>query len=227
MKASGGLGERNPLALALLLSLLLHLFLFGGWRLGEQLGWWRQNPAWLQRLNPAKWLPKPVLKTAQSPPQRPREIPLTFLEVDPATAVAEPPPAAKFYGAQNARAANPDATVETHIPKVDGKQTQVARLETVPKPNPVPLQPSAPPATAQPVEQASAPPKKAEAPGDLAKAKPAERPPEVGSSETATIPRDRPRTLALELKDLERCDVMLRLEVRTAELRRYRSDSRR
>ena len=94
MKMSGDLRERNPLALALLLSLLFHLFLFGGWRLGEQLGWWRQNPAWLQRLNPAKWLPKPVLKPLRATTAQPRETPLTFLEVDPATAVPEADPAA-------------------------------------------------------------------------------------------------------------------------------------
>ena len=52
------------------------------------------------------------------------EIPLVFVEVDPSQVVKEAPKNAKYYSSQNARAANPDAKVETEKPKIDGTQTR-------------------------------------------------------------------------------------------------------
>ena len=202
MKLPGRYGERNPLALALALSLILHLLLFGGWRLGKQLGWWRNESSLLLKWNPNKWLVKPLPKALKSSPPPPREIPLSFIEVDPAVAVAAPPKAAKFYSAQNARAAAPDLTVEAPAPKVDGKQKEVARLENVAKPNPVPLQPAPAPEIAKPVDPAPPKPKEAPPLGDLATAKPsdakkpADKEAEPGAGEAAAVAIDRPRTLA-------------------------------
>jgi hypothetical protein len=84
------------------------------------------------------------------------------MEVDPALAAPEPPKDAKYYGVVNAKAANPDATVETTDPKLDGKQEKVPRLADVPKPEKFPLQPAPP----EPKPAEAAPkPKPAERPG--------------------------------------------------------------
>jgi hypothetical protein len=148
-RTSSRLFERNPLVVALILSLLIHLLLYGTWQLGKQLHWWDHQSSWLLKLterilhSPARpkalASPKPV---EQSPAP---EIPLTFVEVDPATATEEAPKDAKYYSAVNSKAANADAIVETETPKVDGNQNKVVRLTDNDRPNPVPLQPSAPP----------------------------------------------------------------------------------
>ena len=202
MKATRNYGEKNPLVFALALSLIIHLLFFGTWKLGKQLGWWRHESALLMKLNLSKWLAKPLPKEVKKPQLRPREIPMSFIEVDPAVAVAEPPKEAKFYSAQNARATAPDLTVESPVPKVDGKQTQVARLENVAKPNPVPLQPAPPPEKAKPAEPAPPKAKKEPPLGDLPRDKPKEldKPKEsqaeLGSGEALSAAPDRPRTLA-------------------------------
>src|SRR5262249_49330089 len=85
------------------------------------------------------------------------------------------------------------------VPKVDGKQDQVVRLQDNDKPKAFPLQP-APPKPPQPEPVVEAKPKQ-EQPGDLAIVRPRDtKPPNEGSVEKATgqtpAPRDRPRTLS-------------------------------
>ncbi|SRR5258706_413426 len=175
---------RNPLAVAFGISLVVHALLFGGWRLGKSLGWWDYQATWLLKLT-KKLQSTRVLARYVPPAPQPelREIPLMFMEVDPTIAILEPPKDAKFYGAKNAEAANPDQR-EKNDPKVDGKQTKIVKAEDVPKPKPFPLQPSAPPQP-KPAEQAQ--PKSA-APGDLAK---------IEMKQTAQQEKkERPRTLA-------------------------------
>lgn len=192
---------RNPLVAAFSISLIIHLGLYGGWKLGKQLGWWQHQATWLLHWNKKKAL---ALRTANAPQpltSTQREIPLSFMEVDPEVAVAEPPKDAKFYGAQNSKAANPDAVVESAVPKVDGKQDKVPRLVDNPKPQPFPLQPSPPAEVPKPVEELQPKPQPTEAPGDLAKLKPAEIKPKDGKTdavvgEAPVVPRERPRTLA-------------------------------
>lgn len=135
---------RNPLAAALAISLVIHASFFGIWRVGKHFGWWNHQATWLLHLN-KKRVVKVSAKQFQAQQQRQREIPLTFVEVDPQIATAEPPKDAKFYGVANAKATNPDATVDAEKPKVDGKQTEIVKAETVPRLNPQPLQPSTPP----------------------------------------------------------------------------------
>ena len=177
---------RNPLTTAFALSLALHGLLFSTWRVGQTLHWWDSQPTWLVRfykfLQPApkafaRILPKP-------PPAKAKEIPLTFMEVDPVVAVVEPPKDAKYYGAFSAKAAQPDPTLDTKQPKVDGKQDKVPRLTDNPRPVQFPLQPAAPP------EPKPKPPDK---PGDLALAKRTDR---QNDATMGTAPSDRPRTLA-------------------------------
>ena len=212
--------SKNLLVAGLILSLWIHFFLFGGWWIAERLGWWKRSSASLHRpaarqharLEPAR-RPAPP-KPPQEPP-RPRDIPLTFVDVDPLTPEVAPPREAKFYGAKNSQAANPDARIETEIPKSDGKQNQVIRTETA-KPDKFPLQPAPPPP--KPVEQAQIKPadeeqkpkpkiEKQEKPGDLALARPTEakfldrRPlsegkPDATVGEAEVEARPRPRTVA-------------------------------
>src|SRR4051812_17109215 len=102
LRAVRRLVARYPLAIAFGLSLAIHLTMFGGWKLGKRLGWWEHQATWL--LDWKKKLRPKALQPALAPaaiPQVRREIPLTFVEVDPTVAVAEPPKDAKFYSAQN------------------------------------------------------------------------------------------------------------------------------
>jgi outer membrane biosynthesis protein TonB len=171
------MAARYPLATAFALSLLIHLCMYQFWHVGKQLGWWRYQATWLLDLRPKKNRhPVPVRLTeaqkaalARQAQPKPREIPLTFVEVDPRTATAEPPKDTVYYGVVNTRAANPDATVEAEKPKADGKQNKMIRLEDVPKPKPFPLQPLPEPNAALAEAAAEPRPKPAQEPGDLAK----------------------------------------------------------
>jgi hypothetical protein len=189
------LAERNPLAAAFLLSLIIHLSMLGVWRVGKDNHWWDHQATWLLHLRakkPSALRLTPAQRAAQEA-QKKREIPLTFVEVDPALASAEPPKEARHYGAVDSLAANPDVRLETTQPKLDGKQDKVVRTETVTKAQP--LQPALPPEA--PAAQAR--PKGGEAPGDLALAKtPDLRRPGDGVTEVdpGTAPRSRPKTLA-------------------------------
>jgi hypothetical protein len=184
---------RNPLAMAFLFSLVIHCLLFGTWRVGNRLHWWQYQPTWLMSFY--KLLqPSPKARVLNVLPTKPqpklKEIPLTFIEVDPVVAVVEPPKDAKYYGAHSAKAAQPDPVIDTTKPKIDGKQDKVPRLVDTPRPVQFPLQPTAPePKPAQ----TELKPKAAETPGDLALAKPSNTKPDATMGEA---PVARPRTLA-------------------------------
>ena len=96
--------ETGRLALALALSLAAHLFIWGGYEAGKRLDVWRRIPrlAWLQ--------PTPKM----TPPAQKQEPPLEFVMVEQHS--IEAPDKAKYYGAQNSRAANPDASRDINIP---------------------------------------------------------------------------------------------------------------
>lgn len=181
----------KSLAVAIALSLVIHLGLFGTWRLGQKLGWWTHHPSWLvkftQKLTAAKTRP---LQARQQPQNQRQEIPLSFLEVDPATAVEKPPENAKFYSTKNTVASNPDPDSKP-VPKVDGQQEQVARLMDNEKPKPFPLQPSPPKPEEPPPPKTGQP---AEKPGDIA----FNKDPNTGLANTnkGVPPHERPRTLA-------------------------------
>jgi hypothetical protein len=193
---------RQPLAVALVMSLLIHTAFYGGWRLGKHLHWWDHQATWL--LNVFKKKPQPLTPAQQQQlamaAQPKREIPLTFVEVDPSTVPLEPPKEAKYYGAHNSTAANPDPVIQATKPKVDGKQEKVVRLEEVRKPEPLqpaPAPEKAPPKPANTLQPE--PPKARPDPGDLAlnksveKVKPEEgKAPELGAPPK---PKEKPRTL--------------------------------
>jgi hypothetical protein len=113
-----------------------------------------------------------------------------FVNVSPAQATAEAPPDAKFYSDKSSQAANPEADVDTTVPKITGTQEQVPRTEDTQR-NPFDrLQPALPAQPAPPQEEVKAKP--AQPVGDLAMAKP-DLNPRAG---TGTAERPRPRTLA-------------------------------
>ncbi len=185
--------ESQRLAVAFLLSLLVHIVLFAGWRTGRANNWWQFAPAWshvVQKKLNALTTPR----TPPPPPAQPREIPLTFVEVDPALATEEAPKEAKFYSAQNSQAANPEQGNASRV-KIDGSQTKVPKtfetlkpVKTQPaeevKPKPAPLQPTPPRPEPEKTEVAkeSEPPKPPEP-------KPAEPvPPEPAKTEPEPVP---------------------------------------
>lgn len=189
--------ENNPLVVAVLLSLAVHLVVLGSWQVGRKMGWWNHNSAWLvkltQKLASSKPLIRfPLLPKPQNQPPQNQTIPLTFLEVDPDTVVDRPPENPKFYSDKNTLASNPEPDTKL-TPKIDGEQTQVVRVMEKEKPLPFPLQPAPP----KPKGGDDAP-----KPGDMAFNKPRDpKPPSPGvvdnsSGQTVTTP-DRPRTLAM------------------------------
>src|SRR5215207_5890191 len=76
---------RNPIVVSFAISLLVHGLLFGGWRMGKSLGWWDHQATWLLNLTKKMQAIRARPPVAQPPPQQEfREIPLSFMEVDPA-----------------------------------------------------------------------------------------------------------------------------------------------
>lgn len=159
---------------ALIVSLLLHFFIFGAWKLGQAQGWWQAltMPRWLQRLTQIA-MPAMPKKIAVTPPPTP----LMFVEVDPAAAVTEPLKP-QYEGAHSTAAANPEITRPSPAPDFRGRQDKelkttdpghhnkvAAAPSPAPKPLPAPEQP-------RPVQAA---PKKSYTPGNLAMAQPSEK----------------------------------------------------
>lgn len=186
--------ELSRLAWAFAISMALHLLIFGGYETGKKFHWWENAhwPAWLSPVKKlAEALKKNSLQTAQALP--PREIPLMFVDVDPANASLEAPKNATHYSSLNSQAANPEIDKESNLPKISGEQKHVPKTEDIPKSKPAPLQPapSVPaPAAKEPQEEAR--PKPAQAPGDLAMAKPDPNP----SKDPGEAPHVRPRRIA-------------------------------
>jgi hypothetical protein len=175
--------ETGRLSLALALSLALHLFVWGSYEAGKKFDVWQRLPrlAWLQ---PA---PKMV------PPIQKPEPPLEFVMVEqPST---EAPQNAKYYSSQNSRAANPDASRNANVPKLNGQQTDVPKIETVTKPDFNKLQPAPKPMNPEPAQPAQ--PKPAVEPGDLTLDKPQIAQP----AQEQTPPR--PRTIQEALAQMQ------------------------
>jgi len=191
---------------ALIISLSIHLAVFGTWKWGQTEGWWRHFtfPAWM-RLTPKLLPPLMAKKLALVPKPQPQPQPsqLVFVDVDPALAEAAPPKAPKFYSANNSVAANPNPK-NAPTPELRGRQNKVIKTTENTPLKPQPLQPSPPSRETANTPEAKALPKKAETAGDLAMAKPREKTQEKnGQSATETDAEtqpqpvlQRPRTIA-------------------------------
>ena len=186
------LAVRHPLATAFAISLVLHMFFFGFWKMGKHFGWWEHQATWLMNWHKKRMAkpPRTFLKFPDIASARQPEVRLTFVEVDPSTPSTEPPPDAQFYGLKNTKAANPDEA-NADLPKLDGNQQKVMRTETVPKPKPFPLQPAVEQANDEKEEEPK--PNANQTLGDMAKAKPSTDSVQLGTGEAEK--RQRPRTL--------------------------------
>ena len=183
--------ESARLAWAFAISICLHLLIFGSYEAGKKYNWW-DTMRWPDWLRPVKQLVQALKpKPPPVPLEKPHEIPLVFVDVDPALASLEPPKNAQYYSSHNAQAANPDANKDTDLPKINGEQTHVVKTEDVPRTKFVPLQPAAPPSPPQ-QQQEEAKPKPTEPIGDLALAKPAPEP----NKEPNEAEHKRPRLLS-------------------------------
>lgn len=177
--------DSTRLVRALALSVAVHLLCWGGYTLGTKYEIWDKLtlPAWVTKLTPALFKkPQPA-----TPPQE-SEPPLIFVNVNPDTATPEPPKNAIYYSSLNSKAANPEPERDTEKPKLTGQQEFVPETETVQRNNFDKLQPALPAQEPQPEER----PKPAEAPGDLAMAKPELKP----VTDTGSAERERPRRLS-------------------------------
>jgi outer membrane biosynthesis protein TonB len=166
-KKSAGLKE-NPLVLAAIISLTAHLTIFGGWKLGQHFGWWKnqQLPAWLQKLSQSlAKVPNP-----KKIPQARKEVPLIFVDVP--LSYVEPPKETKFYGAANSQAASA-SKLDSELPEIQGKQDKVIKATENAEAKVKTLQPTPPkPDKTDPQDSK---PKEKQTPGDLAVAKPQEQ----------------------------------------------------
>jgi hypothetical protein len=174
---------RQPLAASFAISLCFHLLLFGTYKLmpsaflagrgslARFLEAITASPqAEQKRLDKLKQLANQKLFEAILREQQ-QEIPMAFVEVDPALA-SEPPKEAKFLSTHSTVAANPNPQKETTQPKIEGQETRMVRLFENPKPqpkvNPMPLQPSPRPKEPEPPSPPS-PPKPKEEPAPVVK----------------------------------------------------------
>src|SRR5580765_1613880 len=135
----------HPVSRALALSLALHLLLFGTLELSRFLK--LHLPEWLKTvLDLSRQLNMEKTPAAdQEPPT------LTFVEVTPAQAMPEPPKDTKNYSAFNSLAANPDVSIDSEKPKIDGTQDKIPKVEDALRPTP--------PQPLTPVEPEPQPPK--------------------------------------------------------------------
>ena len=160
--------ETGRLSLALALSLAAHLFVWGGYEIIKEFNWLPQLHLLTKKM---EFIP---------PLAQNREAPLEFVMVEhPST---EAPDKTKYYGAQNSRAANPDASRDASVPKVNGTQTDVPMTETVTKPDFNKLQPAP-----KPVNPEQAQPTPAVQPGDLSLGKPQDSQQQQTQSRPRTI----------------------------------------
>ena len=183
--------ESARLRTALVLSVLAHLLVGGGYWAGNQLGVWK-------KLHPPAWLAL-IAKTNPPKEKKPEDTEPTIF-VDVSQADADAPVKPKYYSYKNSHAANP-VEANANVPQISGKQTEVPKTENVPKvlkkeetaPTPASakppsnLQPSAPP-------PAQAQPEAPQTPGEterLIKPKTDTTPP----TKTTQPQPERPRTL--------------------------------
>jgi outer membrane biosynthesis protein TonB len=160
---------------ALLISLLLHLLAFGGWRWARASGWnpHFSLPKWMH-LSPKLLMPiKPVNLVPPAPPQPAQ---MVFVDVDPALASVVPPKTAKNYSSANSTAANPHPKHSTKV-EITGRQTkELKTTQNIPL-KPQPMRPSpAKEKSTEDMAESKPLPKKALAPGDLVMAKPQPKP---------------------------------------------------
>jgi len=169
--------EKERLLLALLFSLLVHLVVWGGYEAEKKTGWLKKlfPPA---RHKLVMVPPKPVVQNVD---------PTIFLDVSQASADA--PKSAKYYSDKNSRAANPDATVDSNQPKLNGRQQFMPKTEDAPRPTKAKPATPTPPQKPSEEKPAEAQPAAALNPGALQPGKPED------TTKPEDQPKPRPRTI--------------------------------
>jgi hypothetical protein len=174
---------QDPLALACLVSMLVHVGAYFAYNAGKHLHWAGQEkllsllvPKPSARKLPLLDLYRNLLARPLPPPQlqpqpKPKpEMPTIFVTVDPLLAVAEPPKNARYYSDKNTLAANPEVKKPSEDPNIDGKQVHVPQTMDIPRtvvappeplrapPKPVEPKPSEPEPETRPPETKRKPP---------------------------------------------------------------------
>jgi hypothetical protein len=163
--------ETLPVVRWIVVSVLVHLLAFGLWEGARRVAASRPEavPEWLKTaLLPPKPPTPEELAARQEAIRRQQEpdveIPLSFLEVDPAQAVAQPPKNAQFMSTANTLAGNPNPLVQdADKPRVEGKREDTQRVMDIvraepPKATPQPA--PAPEPVAKPEKVVETPPAK-------------------------------------------------------------------
>ncbi len=189
---------RSPLVVALLVSLALHLYVFFvAWLVPELMrrGW---IPEWLKPVVAAVAPAVVANLTAKAPSVPPPdiEIPLQFIEVDPALAATEPPKDAQFMSTANTVLANPVPAPEAkREPRIDGRREDTLRTFETVRPTKV-VEPVVPEDLVKEIarEVMKPLPKGGLKPGDLARAKPVpeaktDRPQEAREAQESSEPK--------------------------------------
>ena len=137
--------DLRPLGWAAVIALAFHLLMLVLW---TGAGLWvrrapEQAPDWVKNLvQPTA----PIVSKPVDPARDPawQEVPLTFIEVDPALAVKDPPKDAKFYSAANAMSGQPIPSQKAlKDPEITGVQKSMPKTFDTAKPTPA--QPQAQP----------------------------------------------------------------------------------
>ena len=142
--------ELTSLALAFVLSIVLHFLVWGTYALGKHLHWWEKMrlPAWVQKLT------QPPPQTRQPPVHR--DPPLMFVDVTEPS--IEAPKETKNYSDKNSIASNVEIDKPLDVPKIDGKQEHVLKTEDAER-NKFPLMPDPPKPKVESPEDAQPKPK--------------------------------------------------------------------
>lgn len=130
----------SRLVVALLISLLVHLGVWGTYELGKKVGVWKQLAKLIPQLPTPKPNPAKLTIAQQNEP--------AMIFVDVSEPVKEAPKNAKYYSNKNSQAANPDNQKNSNQPKSNGKQREIPKTEDVPalsklQPAPAPAQTAA------------------------------------------------------------------------------------
>ena len=186
----------HSLLRAFVISVVVHLLLFSTVELGHRYNLWRFSPLamlarWLQPQLKAQPL-NPATAKARQAERKVEEVPVVFVDVDPAQASDEVPKDTKYYSAVNSVAANRNTSKDTGQPKLEGIQNLVLKTKDSDRAKPSQPPPKAP-VVAQPLEAGVD--QKPTRPKDIAKVGPA--PEETPKPQTEARPELKPGDLAM------------------------------
>lgn len=188
----------------LILSAVLHVTVFGAYKIGKDQGWFVSPKFALfekflspkARNSPALPIQKELEKQLEQQVQLPTQ--LMFVDVDPQQVPIEPPKETKFYGAVSTRAENPKPEKIENKPEIKGTEPKIARV-LKPAEAPRNLTPPPPP----PKAEEKVPEPELEPAPQIVKIEPKPKPPEIKPQPPKVEPKPAPKpetTLPAEIK---------------------------